>query len=34
MRNYDLARRLKTLTWLTPYQAICVAGQQEPSRFA
>jgi len=30
---YNLARRLKTLRGLTPYEAICKAWTEEPSRF-
>ena len=30
---YNFARRLKTLRGLTPYEAICKAWTEEPSRF-
>jgi transposase InsO family protein len=30
---YNFARRLKTLRDLTPYEAICKAWTEEPSRF-
>jgi hypothetical protein len=30
---YNFARRLKTLRGLTPYEAICRAWTDEPSRF-
>jgi len=30
---YNFGRRLKTLKGLTPYEAICKAGQKEPERF-
>jgi len=31
---YNFARRLKTLTCLTPYEYICKTWMKEPARFA